>query len=380
MMKSYYHILFAPFLVLVGCLRSGDDITVSKHLPGEERSEEPDQGSEVDGATMIADAELGGETLAGAELGGESCTPQNSTQCFDNQLYWMDSCGNRGDLLESCAEGTVCVDGDLECRVEQINTAPCASSPAGCPNLTWVRIQGGDFMMGDHTESPNQYLTPLHEVSVQSFEMTRSEITAGQYRHCVDAEVCTEPGNHNHLCNWSFEVGTKEDHALGCLTWHQAMVFAAWVGARLPTEAEWEYAVRNQGAVTTYPWGEESPCNRTAMLGSAANCDSDNLPVCSRPDNYTTQGLCDMVGNMWEWTQDENHGNYIGAPNDGRGWCAEECPQNAYSINYDPDLSNSRILRGGSWGDNISAYYVFHRMAQETDYQNTSGGRLVKLQ
>jgi len=70
--------------------------------------------------------------------------------------------------------------------------------------------------------------------------------------------------------------------------------------------------------------------------GSADGCGRDSTwPVCSKPRGNTTQGLCDMAGNVWEWVQDWYHSSYDGAPTDGSAW---ETP-----------AGSNRVIRGGSW-------------------------------
>jgi formylglycine-generating enzyme required for sulfatase activity len=105
---------------------------------------------------------------------------------------------------------------------------------------------------------------------------------------------------------------------------------------RLLSEAEYEYAAR-AGAETKYPWGDHVNLGGKPM----ANCGGcggewggkQTAPVGSFPANAF--GLHDMVGNVWEWTEDCWHGNYDGAPADGLPWTkGDEC---------------NRVVRGGSW-------------------------------
>ena len=186
---------------------------------------------------------------------------------------------------------------------------------------------------------------PPHRVTVPSFEMMHNEITVGMYRMCVNASVCATPGTWDY-CNWSSNASAKGDHPINCVSWFNMMEFVAWIGARLPTEAEWEYAARGQGQDITYPWGNASPmCD----LVSYNQCNSGTSAVCSHPTGNTNQNLCDLSGNVWEWVQDEYHSDYSSAPSDGSGWCTGTCPVNASDSNYNASDSARRVLRGGGW-------------------------------
>ena len=160
----------------------------------------------------------------------------------------------------------------------------------------------------------------------------RSETTVAQYRACVKAGKC-ESKHHKDKsdrksCNWGY--GDRDDHPMNCVDWYGAEQFCRWAGGRLPTEQEWE-AEAGAGGSREYPWGGENPsCTRCIMddnstKGSAGSetdgCGEDHTwPVCSKRRGDSVSGLCDMAGNVWEWTS---------------SW-------------YDSD-KKSRVLRGGSW-------------------------------
>jgi len=215
-------------------------------------------------------------------------------------------------------------------------TAPVASetksfveTPAG---IRWIRIPGGTYQMGS-IEGKNVEM-PIHQVSVADFEMAATEVTVAQYEKCVRAGKCLEPESTQNHCNWG-KPGF-ENHPVNCVDWNRASAFAAWVGGRLPTEAEWEYAARAGGRDQTYPWGESpATCTLAVMKDSTGRgCGREGTwPVCSKPDGNTLHGLCDMAGNVWEWVSD---------------WFGDYSSRSV-SNPEGPDSGSRRTYRGGSW-------------------------------
>lgn len=204
-------------------------------------------------------------------------------------------------------------------HLDRIDRGGPAYYPRDAAGINWVRIPGGSFMMG----SDNADAKPRHQVSVVSFQIAKTEVTNGQYRACVEAGVCSPPG--------SYEGG--EDRPVVHVDWNQAKTFSRWVGGRLPSEAEWERAARG-GCEAERCLGDDA---RTLdeYAWHKSNSGGQSHPPCrKRPNQY---GLCDMHGNVWEWTDDGYHGFYHGAPTDGSAW---EGP-----------AGSDRVYRGGSWDD-----------------------------
>ncbi len=216
------------------------------------------------------------------------------------------------------------------CAGETESDTAHAPLPAG---MEWVPIAGGTFSMGSLEWADEQ---PVHPVTVPDFQMNRTEITVAQYRECVAVNACTEPDAGGAYENWN-QPGF-DDHPVNAVDYFQARAFCNWVGGDLPSESMWEYAARSGGRAQAYPWGNEAPtCDRATMDSDEQvdGCGTERTwPVCSRLAGNTAQGLCDMVGNVWEWVLDPYHGTYdcdvrptaynctpgSRAPSDGTPW------------------------------------------------------------
>jgi len=235
--------------------------------------------------------------------------------------------------------------------------------------VEWVRIPGGSFNMGSEDEDSWDSEQPVHRVTVPTFEMSKTAVTFKQYRACVSAGGCTPAHVDDGTCYvWTGSGWRKgrlpssfqgDDQPVVCVDWDQAQAFARWAGGRLPTEAEWEYAASSGGRDWKYPWGnEEATCERAVMDDGGNGCGRGNTtwPVCSKPKGNTTQGLCDMAGNVWEWVQDWYHDSYNGAPTDGSAW---EKPSGSV-----------RVDRGGSWRSYARHVRAANRGGDSPGYRN----------
>ena len=207
-------------------------------------------------------------------------------------------------------------------RAERQAAARAAAMAASVPEM--VVIPAGAFRMGCVTgRRCEDWETPVRDVRVPSFAISRNEVTFDQW------DVCVEYG----ACRWVPDEGWgRADRPVIRVTWHDAQAYVSWLrrgtgeAYRLPTEAEWEYAAR-AGAETGTIWGD-------SVRRDQANWDGDRTrPVGSYAANGF--GLNDMFGNVLEWVEDCWHDSYRGAPSDSSPWIDTQC--------------SSRVARGGSW-------------------------------
>ena len=164
----------------------------------------------------------------------------------------------------------------------------------------YVWIAPGSFDMGSTDEQCEKVgigecpsdEQPRHSVELDGYWIQRTEVTNEQYKRCVDAGVCEPPDNLLWDAPRSARLPVTD------VDWNQASVYAAWVGGRLPTEAEWEKACRSADG-RIYPWGDEPSSMGLLNYNDEAKGTTD---VATYPTG--ANGLYDMAGNVWEWTAD----------------------------------------------------------------------------
>ena len=233
---------------------------------------------------------------------------------------------------------------------------PVPVSTSGQIGLDWVSISGGNFMMG--SDSGDEDEKPVHQVSVKAFSMMKTEVTVEQYRACVRSGRCLKP-HKSAACNWSHS--SRGSHPINCVSWSQARAFCRWIGGRLPSEAEWEFAARSSGRALKFPWGNEAAsCSKAVMKQGCGK--KRTWPVCSKTAGNTAQGLCDMAGNVWEWTDDCWHANYKGAPIDGSAWM-----RNCGGL-------SGRVTRGGGWNNAAGSMRAAIRLSYASGYRDNDLG------
>ena len=242
------------------------------------------------------------------------------------------------------------------------NTALAPSGTSIRENM--VLVPAGEFQMGSSKGKPDE--GPVHTVYVDAFYMDRYEVTNTEYaaflnnngRHVLDStaqlyptDMPEDPSDHVGRRQISYSDGRYsanpgyENHPVSGVTWYEAMAYAAWIGKRLPTEAEWEKAARGGLVSIAYPWGDTIDDNKANYNQNVNEDIRETTPIGSYPANG--YGLYDMAGNVLEWCLDEYDADFY-----------TNSPDNPIAggsitsiINNFTEVKTKRVLRGGSCFD-----------------------------
>ena len=254
--------------------------------------------------------------------------------------YTRQTLGRR-PLADTCAE----------------RAAPDAAAPTGD-----AAIPGGTFMLGAAPDAGFVFDNEkwAHPVTLAPYRIARVAVTNAEYRAFVEDGGyaredlwCTEgwawrvSADAAHPLYWSrsaarwceqhYDALVPHEPTLPVMhvNWYEARAYCRWAGRRLPSEAEWECAAASHpagAAKRRYPWGEAAPQPAHAKFHDAAG---GRAPVGAYPDGDSAWGCRQMLGNVWEWT-DETFRPYPGFVAD---------PYKEYSA---PWFGTHKVLRGGS--------------------------------
>jgi formylglycine-generating enzyme required for sulfatase activity len=159
-----------------------------------------------------------------------------------------------------------------------------------------------------------------HKLHIASFWIDKYPVTNADYKRFMNATHYHPADDHNFLKDWSngtFPQGWGNKP----VTWislEDARAYAQWAGKRLPHEWEWQYAAQGTDG-RIYPWGNQWPQPPAPMPGSTqptttpstffplADTERDALPasdVNANPAAASPFGVMDLVGNVWQWTDE----------------------------------------------------------------------------
>ncbi len=183
-------------------------------------------------------------------------------------------------------------------------TSKAASPPEGM-----MEIKSGYFKMSINVEDNFVPYPPYDSVNsrfVKRFYIDKYPVTNNQFYEFIESTGYRPADTINYLKNWKegkFSKGMKS-HPVVYINYEDAQAYAAWAGKRLPTEAEWQWAAQgNDGRL--YPWGN-------VMDSTKCNIGNDKLTsVVQYPEGVSAFGVFDLVGNVWQLTNDVyDNGSY----------------------------------------------------------------------
>jgi formylglycine-generating enzyme required for sulfatase activity len=268
-----------------------------------------------------------------------------------------------------------------------------------------VDVAGGGLQLGSSETSTAEPL--LGRVTLSAMVVDAHEVTVARFRRYWGAghpaptmpvrypngitlaiDTVREPvyDASGMRCNWSATAPSREVHPINCVDWSTAMAFCAWDGARLPTEAEFEFLSRARPVSglpvpRRYPWGDEDPPERSTIDYTATRCTIAQFVACLGDDGAWTRrvgsfpasgGLFDLSGNVKEWAAD-GHAYYGSSP------CWGPTPVSLQDPVCPAGLGTRMLRGGGSRAVSSNSLLGASRdMRAPTDIEDDTGFRCVR--
>jgi iron(II)-dependent oxidoreductase len=215
-----------------------------------------------------------------------------------------------------------------------------------------IEIPAGPFVFGRDDGPENE--RPRRVLEGRAFAINRTEITNRQYGRFVD-----ETG-HRPAFYANHPLLGLDDYPVVGVSWADAAAFCRHYELALPSEQQYERAARGPKG-DAFPWGSAAPDATRANSGADVCCSGDardgyfmTAPAESFAQGASSEGVLNLVGNVWEWTRDvyAPYESGPGATSDGQ----------------------YRVLRGGSWNSDPAHLTTTYRLAYDPDFRFSANG------
>lgn len=257
-------------------------------------------------------------------------------------------------------------------RIAQLSVSALrASERREIDGMTMAYITGGNFIMGAQTAAAANGDNPPRQVVIVDFLLDQFEVSVFQYANFLNNHPSGIDDCNGEVCALSrvdtiysilqqnrdgkfAAVDGFGSVPINQVSWYGAQAYCEWAGARLPTEAEWEYAARGIDG-RLYPWGSADPDSNRAVYNVRAffpdGLFDPLVAVSSLSDGVSPFNIYGMAGSVSEWVVD---------------WYAPDfyvTGGRSQEANLTNDASGLRVLRGGNWTSNAAEIQTTFRAA-----------------
>jgi len=245
--------------------------------------------------------------------------------------------------------------------------------PDNIESDSMIFVQGGVFLMGNNSGEKDE--SPVHEIEISSFYIGKYEVNYGKYIYFLNSIgvpsngisngyeliVINDPSCAIGYNNGIFYFkGNEYAKYITCpvtgITWNAALEYCKWIGGRLPTEAEWEFAAKGGNLSQGYKYSGSNNINEVAWYLS----NSENKPHVVGMLKQNELRIYDFSGNVQEWCSDLYNREYY-----------QNSPKNNPT---GPKTGSSHVVRGGSWSLYPQLCRVTYRIGYSLEHKSNDTG------